>query len=752
MTSSSPSPMPEDNRSFDFRSLLTGTGAIALSLGLGDLLTSLLSGSTLSHIPAVVSPMALVTGVSFVLILACWTLLGTWAPRVLGLRPLGSFLAGCAFLATVVLWYELSIARPQYRLSILKLAFIVSLSVTLSSYFITRRARNREGGATRSQYLGLAMSIVISIALFGLWTRTNDIEDRWGLEFLKKATIAAEWCGIGLAGGAVGVCIYKAQTHRAFVELGKRGSAFALATPLAIAAGLFALWFQRSRPETFGSFGGVAVIAGLCALVLVAFLLFLTFGARRVGSIFFPACVLLVTAVSLTPAVKNKIAELRGASTNKKPHKVRQIVLLTIDTLRADHVSSYDRTKGVTKHIDSLARDGILFRRSSSTAPWTLPAFVGIMTGLSPTVHQVDRANLKLGSTARTLAEILKEDGYETAAIGENIVLFPDRGLNQGFESYNFYPKPWHTGRGLGVRWINRLWPNFFRTEANGELIAKLGMKWIRENREKDFFLWLHLFDPHSPYYGHPELMSDEEAARDLGGQLPDHRERLKSLYREEVRYTDIWAGKFLDSMRELGIYDDALIVFTVDHGEELWDHGGFEHGHSLYQELIHVPLIIKPPGAKAGSVREELVSTGSVFATVLDLAGISYDPAEISHPSLAPLQTDERADILPGPVFFSGVDEGPKQEGVAFGESKYTRSEEGDWERLFNLPADPKEVNSILKSSPEDAARARNYLLHHLGESLELRALHGMEETVETDLDAATMERLKKLGYLGGN
>lgn len=444
----------------------------------------------------------------------------------------------------------------------------------------------------------------------------------------------------------------------------------------------------------------------------------------------------------------------------RKEHAVRRVILLSVDTLRADALSVYGgetRTPG----LDRLAADSLVFQRAYSTASWTLPSMASVMTGVSPQVHQALRTRSRVPDRLITLAEVLRRDGYRTAALVSSTVLGPAANLSQGFEEYRAFPAPW-LGRSFGAGVLTGRARAFRPDEAPPPDMAEEAVDWLRAHREADFFLWVHLFDPHCPYAPPRRYLDgrrpppggrwrfegwDEEAIR-AGTWVPDSAERdwIRRLYHGEVRWADDFAGRIVDELKRLGIYDDALVVVLSDHGEEFWEHGSYGHGHTLYDELLRVPLLLKlPRSARTGRI-DAAVSTASVAPTLLDLCGLPLPAGYPAAGSLVPIIGGRTSP--PAPLLALGLNRYEDRQSVRFGSFKYVRWEMSGREELYDLVRDPGERNDLAAADPAAVAEGRRRLAGFEAESRKARQILRLGGPEEAALDPYTMERLRSLGY----
>ena len=313
------------------------------------------------------------------------------------------------------------------------------------------------------------------------------------------------------------------------------------------------------------------------------------------------------------------------------PRDQRSVVLITIDTLRADHLHSYGFDSPVSPNVDELAARGVLFERAIAASSATAPSHATIMTSLYAQRNSIGARNgfTRLGDET-TLAEIFRDAGYETAAFVSNVVLRPEIGLDKGFQVYD---------HDLSSPELNR--PDVF--ERVGQLTTRRAIAWLKQPREARFFLWVHYQDPHGPYdppagfLQHvPYRPVPAESALPVlekqhgKGGIPPYQAigdlRLPSQYRHrytgEILYADHWVGELLREVRASEGGGDAIVLLTADHGESFGEGGfHFAHGHSTTPDLSHVPLILAAPGLRPER-RAELVSHVDVMPTLLELAG----------------------------------------------------------------------------------------------------------------------------------
>ena len=420
-----------------------------------------------------------------------------------------------------------------------------------------------------------------------------------------------------------------------------------------------------------------------------------------------------------------------AAQTPAKP--ALNVVLITIDTLRADHVGCYGYKQIKTPNIDGLAADGVRFERAFAVVPVTLPSHTSMLTGTYPMLSGMhDFSGNKLSPLQPTLASVLKQAGYQTGAVIGAAVLDSRFGLNQGFDSYYDHFD------------FSRLdEANLDEMERPGNVVADVALDWLAKNSDKKFFFWMHLYDPHFPYHP-PEPYSREYAAQPYDG---------------EIAFADEQVGRLLRFLKEKGIYQNTVIVLCGDHGESLGEHGEKTHGFFIYNATMHVPLIIRLPEQLPRQLPEKTaartlanpVSLVDLMPTVLDAVGLPV-PSQVQGSSLL-------RDVRPDP---SARGAQANRERALYGEtflprihfnwSELRASENTKYHfidaprpELYDLAKDPGEVHNLFTDKKAVAEEMRAKLA---GMIRDYSA--GKELAEKTGLDPALMERLKSLGYAG--
>lgn len=401
--------------------------------------------------------------------------------------------------------------------------------------------------------------------------------------------------------------------------------------------------------------------------------------------------------------------------------KAFNVVVITIDTLRPDHLGCYGYKQIRTPNIDALASDGVRFERAYTAVPVTLPSHTVIFTGTYPTFSGMhDFAGNKLGANQTTLASVLKDHGYTTGAVVASAVLDSRFGLNRGFDFYYDHFD------------FNRLQEsNIEEMERPGNVVADVTLDWLKQNYQKKFFLWMHLYDPHYPYHP-PAAFSAEYKDRPYDG---------------EIAFADQQVGRLIRFLKEKNLYQNTLIVLSGDHGESLGEHEEKTHGFFIYNATLHVPLIFHLPIAVAQKARtpKDLVSLADLMPTILQVLHIDI-PSEVQGHNLLPVMegkpgADSRTlyaeTFLPRLHFNWSELRSVETENYHFIQAPKPE--------LYDLRSDPGELHNLVAQQHAVAEELRARL-----KSLIVQNSAGQELAEKTGLDPALMEKLKSLGYAG--
>ncbi len=490
-------------------------------------------------------------------------------------------------------------------------------------------------------------------------------------------------------------------------------------------------------------------------------------GLRKLSVRGLPVRALMVATliVLLLPApwTLNRLRAVHAPATFvQRSHDVKHVILITVDTLRRDAITAYNPGGGLTENMDRIGRDGTIFDNAYSASSWTLPAVASIMTGLPPRTHGATDWAAILSTEFDTIAEHFSNAGYKTAGMGDNFFLAPRGNMSQGFHYYRWYPTPWVQAQAFRAGFAHWLWTLPLLGLTTTVSLTDNAIAWVEEHAEDDFFFWLHLYDPHIPFTP-PEEFMPGGVYPEMGegfwnvprvrmghfARTQEERQWIKSLYDGEVRYVDHHIGRLLDTLQARGIYDDALIILTSDHGEEFWDHDGFEHGHTLYDELIHVPLLVKAPGGGEGARVGTRVSTQALLPTISDLTGLGVAPPDPQNPSFAASVADPAAHYPDYPIASGATLYYSAMDSVITGDNKYIKDHVTQRESLYDLATDPGEHDSLTHSHPEGVSEGRSSLQQKVDHDTTLREDYGGDATLNREISDQEKEALRAVGYL---
>lgn len=308
------------------------------------------------------------------------------------------------------------------------------------------------------------------------------------------------------------------------------------------------------------------------------------------------------------------ISMLLGINAEAAPTP-KNIIIISVDTLRADHLGCYGYPLNTSPAVDAFARDGVLFAGCYTPIPLTSPAFTTMLTSLPPYKHGAKRNGLSIFSKINTLPYYLKRFGYRSTAVISNWTLRKRlSGLHKDFDTYYqiLSKKRW-----LGIKDEEGTAPN----------VTEKAIEWLEDNRKKRFFIWVHYTEPHAPYISHKGFTFDYKNVP-TSTYPPGTRMKKIAKYDSEIAFTDFYIGKLVEKIKELGLYEDSLIIFNGDHGESFGEHNYFRHGAKLYNSTLHVPMIIKLPGNRLKStVRKENVSLMDIAPTISSVLNMPRFP-----------------------------------------------------------------------------------------------------------------------------
>lgn len=396
----------------------------------------------------------------------------------------------------------------------------------------------------------------------------------------------------------------------------------------------------------------------------------------------------------------------------KKADKPRpNILLIIVDTMRADHVGAYGYQRPTTPAIDQLAKEGTVFTRAYSHSPWTMPSVASILTSLTPRDHGITKWEQPLEERFLTLAEYLATHGYYTAAYVSHVIFEPEYHYNQGFDTYDYSV-------------IEKGEPDEISTAKE---ISDLVVAALEKNTYQPFFMWLHYFDPHNDYLLHEPY--------NFGGQPMD-------LYDSEIRFTDEQIGRVFAKLKELKLWDNTVIVVMADHGEEFYEHGWRYHSRTLYEELIHIPLVIRVPGFKPQKL-PTIVAESDVAPTLCRLAKLPV-PREFKGKRIQykkPFLSTPRFIDRENRVVFAETFRFGRKQGFVFENWKYIHDLKTSRFEMFDLQADPLEKNNLAYQQMDLAKKFKE----------QLNAFYkvGRAKIEEHELSDSLKRSLDSLGYL---
>ncbi len=439
----------------------------------------------------------------------------------------------------------------------------------------------------------------------------------------------------------------------------------------------------------------------------------------------------------------------KPGDTPGSPKVPPNIILYVVDTVRADSLACYGHPVVQTPSIDQLAEDGVLFENAYSQTSWTRPSFASMLTSLYPDAHGTQTREDRLDDVVLTLPEALKKHGYATAAIVTNPNIGSFFGFAQGFDQY--------------MELYDRRQPGpvtALELTASSEQVTAVAKDWMA-SVEQPFFLMILTVDPHEPYV--PAAQFDRYGGGYAGSvksgtlQAINRRDlthadqqRIRSLYLGEITHNDTSFGDLRRYLAERALDKQTIVVFTSDHGEELWEHGMRGHGYQLYVESLHVPLIIAYPGVvKAGERFRPTVESIDIFPTVFELANLPIPPGLQGRSLFGRDATDEVAT-------FARL-ETPRASHASVRDYpwKLIRDLKSDARIVFNVEESPDETVHGAGRYREEAGLLMEQISNRMTQDAErFAALYGdagPEKLAEEDWPEDVRRKLKALGYLGG-
>lgn len=562
--------------------------------------------------------------------------------------------------------------------------------------------------------------------------------------------------GLGMVGGAV-LSVLPMQEAEVRGWVPTLGFAATL-VPL----GLAIVIFRVKRDVYLEQMPPIPVLLGVLAAAALLAVLILMFGRRffqsGAGVIArpFPALSLLLVVMAAGALLGPSEIPVRVEARTEVPaHLVDRpnVVLVIADTLRADHLGAYGDPRGLTPNLDAMADEGTVWEAFGQSS-WTKPSVATILTSLYASSHGA-MSKPSLLPEVTTVADALQSEGYATSGFVSNVNLAPSFNFQQGFDEYTYYAPDYLLGAEESSSKLilyNILRPIYFNTMGSqwvelfyqdSRTVNADALPWIELHKNDRFFALLHYMDPHDPYFAHPY---QGRAIARVENQNPDPElaSEMRELYAGEIQYMDESFGDLIETLKAHGIYDNTLIIFTADHGEEFQEHGGWWHGTTLYEEQVAVPLLAKYPAGSLMPARPSGVGRLlDVAPTILAAAGTNI-PVEWQGTDLA----------LPIPshrVAFAEEDhEGNIITAARNARLKLIRTNPGNPRglpevELFDLQKDPGEQM--------DVAAERRVEVEDLDREIVAITTGAAEEAVanegEVQMDDATRDRLRALGYI---
>ncbi|MBW2398613.1 MAG: sulfatase-like hydrolase/transferase [Deltaproteobacteria bacterium] len=604
--------------------------------------------------------------------------------------------------------------------------------------------------------IGVVEAFVIALGGFG-----NEGQVLW----YGPLAYASVLGGMGLVGGAVLAALPMDHDEiRGWVP-----SLGVIAT--LIPFGLAITVFRLRRDVFLEQLPPLPVLLGVLGAAGAIALLLFVFGPRlfrgRAGEIVRPSrAIALLMIVVLGGAVTSAAVVGGGPALPEAPavpaglENRPNVILIMVDTLRADHLSCYGAKKVRTPAICSLTGDGGHLFNAYSHASWTKPATASLLTSLVPSSHGAMSKPSALSQDIQLIAEVMQERGYATGGIVSNINLAPSFGFDQGYDEYHYLGPDYLAGseesssKLILYQIARSVWfklkpglrvGDFYQDSGTVNMAA---FDYLDRHADSRFFLFLHYMDPHDPYFAHPY---DGQGIARVSNQHPDPERaaEMHHLYEGEIEFLDANIAKLIAKLRALGVYDDSVIALTSDHGEEFYEHGGWWHGLTLYDEQIHVPLVVKWANAQRASIPD----ARNHIARLIDVS-----PTLIAQTGAAIPEAMQGLDLVRG---FAGRSE---KDRVAFSEEDHEGNvlrslRSMDWKLIEANEGNPRGLASAeLFDIVRDPGETENRIAEQTAVAGELRARADANEQFakstaaeggESTLSSAEEEALRALGYI---
>ncbi len=636
------------------------------------------------------------------------------------------------------------------------------------------------GAERRTGFGGAVAGATFAALLVGLAEAgVVSIERRLGFDagLLLFAVVA-----YGLTGVAAGIGLGMGLP---LLGIRRRATAYAVSGALTFSALVTIIArFRVFRDVLHETFDGQAIsplvfqMGSVVVALLLATLAFALLRAigRREGaatSVATALAVLVVAAAASAAAVLvhgTAGAVVRSSLASRGSAQGPSVILIMVDTLRADHLSCYGYDAIRTPAIDALAGDGTRFAHAYSQASWTRPSVATILTSLYPSSHKAVHKSDVLPDAVTTLPEVLQAAGYHTVGFANNINVAPLFNFQQGFDEYWFLEPVFFFGatesaaqltlynqlRLVRERWLSRVKhvENYYQP---AEVVTDRALAWVGEYggaaRESGgsgqggapFFMFLHYMDPHDPYFAHP--WNGDALAR-VANPNPDRAlaDRYRAAYDGEIVYLDAQLGRLVAGLKARRRYDDTMIVLTADHGEEFCEHGGWWHGQTLYDEQLAVPLLVKPArGGGTGVVSQAMVASLDIAPTIIAAAGAVVPEAMVGRPlSLVASAPAPRDHAFAESDLEGNVLRAYRTDAWKLIEANPANPRGLPPRQLFDVAGDPREQRDLAGSRQEEVATLAARLADVHGRAV-AAGVHG----AKTAIDSATEERLRALGYV---
>jgi len=531
--------------------------------------------------------------------------------------------------------------------------------------------------------------------------------------------------------------------------------------------------------------------------------------------------VLLTAVFSFSPEGTSRSGELAPEREQSQALAKRSnMLLIMVDTLRADHLGTYGFPEPISPRVDDMAADGVVFERAYASASWTRPSTASLFTSMAPSGHSADVKVAMLPDDVTTIAELLQDQGYITAGLPNNINVTRSFNFHQGFDYFEYQAPEYIAGATESSSQLSmynvvrklrdRLTGGKKRVEdyyQPADVVLGNAKEFITANKDRRWFNFVHLMEPHDPYFERP-FTGEGVGRAEMEFPPPELEGAIRKAYQQEITWMDTEIGKFLDWLKSEGLYDNTTIILTSDHGEEFLEHGGWWHGTTLYDEQLHVPLIVKLPNSKWAGTRVPwqvrqldapatmAVLGGSVVPmewqgddlfeedfqdTLAVLNGTAKNTVDSTDDAVASTEEGDASDIDEAPPLPTRAELIDHRERVVLSEEnfegnvlssvradgfKYIRANTSCFdqakneqersrcsprglqpEELYNVAADPGEQDNLAGKSGKVQADLSAMLRAELTAAMSVKV-----ESQTAEISADDCERMRALGYIDGD